>query len=311
MNQKAIKAFKYLCPERIDVLTSKSIRFTQPSYLNDPFEQLPFIYSFMSKEEFDGLYDVMLEEDFNTKEFQDRLIEACVGVMAKFKIFNAAELTNKILQMDLSRISDPMIRQVLRKILTEPIENFELARSFRSEVDSKLGILSLSQRNDNLTMWSHYGDKHKGLIIEFDPLSDFLSNPYSISKKLSKLLPVKYLRSRPMMRVFDKEVHLPNWVDKIAAKVFLTKSYHWKYEEELRLVKGLDQSIKNFEYEKEQIYLFSFDNMAVKNVYLGVNATAGTEASVRLVLSEKWYAHVRLFKAVLHPSDYNLTFKPI
>ncbi len=38
-----MKIFKYLIPERIDVIENMSIRFTQAKYLNDPFESLPFI----------------------------------------------------------------------------------------------------------------------------------------------------------------------------------------------------------------------------------------------------------------------------
>ena len=33
--------YKYLSPERIDVLQNKQIRFTQPEALNDPFELKP------------------------------------------------------------------------------------------------------------------------------------------------------------------------------------------------------------------------------------------------------------------------------
>ena len=33
--------YKYLCPERVDVLQNLRIRFTQVSALNDPFESFP------------------------------------------------------------------------------------------------------------------------------------------------------------------------------------------------------------------------------------------------------------------------------
>jgi hypothetical protein len=33
--------YKYVRPERIDILLNKRIRFTQPCFLNDPFEFAP------------------------------------------------------------------------------------------------------------------------------------------------------------------------------------------------------------------------------------------------------------------------------
>ncbi len=54
--------FKYLEPDRIDVLASGHIRFTQPADFNDPFEFRSVISSVASKEEFDKAMD----EDLKT-----------------------------------------------------------------------------------------------------------------------------------------------------------------------------------------------------------------------------------------------------
>src|SRR5882762_64340 len=43
--------YKYLQPERLDVLSNKTIRFTQPGGFNDPFEFRPQIENAASKEE--------------------------------------------------------------------------------------------------------------------------------------------------------------------------------------------------------------------------------------------------------------------
>jgi hypothetical protein len=44
-----MKIFKYLAPDRIDVLKNQTLRFTQANYLNDPFENLPFISQVMDE----------------------------------------------------------------------------------------------------------------------------------------------------------------------------------------------------------------------------------------------------------------------
>ncbi len=38
--------YKYVVPERIDILQNGLIRFTQPMYFNDPFELYPSIKNF-------------------------------------------------------------------------------------------------------------------------------------------------------------------------------------------------------------------------------------------------------------------------
>src|SRR5712692_1690102 len=43
--------FKYLRPERIDVIEKLEIRFTQPDALNDPFELLPRFESLIPEAE--------------------------------------------------------------------------------------------------------------------------------------------------------------------------------------------------------------------------------------------------------------------
>ncbi len=44
-----MNAFKYLTPERIDVLENQQIRFSQVKHLNDRFEFLPFISRIMDE----------------------------------------------------------------------------------------------------------------------------------------------------------------------------------------------------------------------------------------------------------------------
>ena len=43
--------YKYVSPERIDVLQNCRVRYTQPRYLNDPFELRPHFSDLMGREE--------------------------------------------------------------------------------------------------------------------------------------------------------------------------------------------------------------------------------------------------------------------
>lgn len=45
--------------------------------------------------------------------------------------------------------------------------------SFLKNFRDTMGVLSLTKRFDNQLMWAHYADSHKGIVLEFDPSSDF------------------------------------------------------------------------------------------------------------------------------------------
>ncbi|MFQ2730618.1 hypothetical protein ACK3YQ_08160 [Aeromonas caviae] len=57
--------YKYLPPERIDVLKNRSIRFSQPIAFNDPFEFKPVIESTLSidevQDEIDKNFDKLIQ----------------------------------------------------------------------------------------------------------------------------------------------------------------------------------------------------------------------------------------------------------
>ena len=39
---------------------------------------------------------------------------------------------------------------------------------FKNEINKRFGILSLTSKPDNITMWSHYADSHKGICVGLD-----------------------------------------------------------------------------------------------------------------------------------------------
>lgn len=75
---------------------------------------------------------------------------------------------------------------------------------------------------NNYLMWSHYADKHQGVCLEYDV------NPASLDQRYI-LECVTYSNQLPQM-----DTALPM---EEQAKIFLlTKTYHWRYEKEVRLL---------------------------------------------------------------------------
>lgn len=85
-------------------------------------------------------------------------------------------------------------------------------------------------------MWSHYGDKHKGICIEFDrPDKDFLDVIYSKNRFKFNLEDTTrrmlgYMLSNEQVDVNDIRLI------KCVSKPFIVKSLDWKYEEEVRRI---------------------------------------------------------------------------
>ena len=87
----------------------------------------------------------------------------------------------------------------------------------------KRGIVCFSRVNDNVLLWSHYSDYHKGCILTFD----VLENPAFFVFPLN----VKYQPDYPDYN------HIADSSDPVTPLI-RTKSCDWKYEEEVRVVKN-------------------------------------------------------------------------
>jgi len=111
------------------------------------------------------------------------------------------------------------------RIIREPADSGaakemrELAQArFRAEA----GILSLTERNDDILMWSHYADKHQGICVQFEVDVD--------SDLLAQARRVVYQESLPCVELFRSSP--PEMVQ----AALLTKASHWSYEREWRVI---------------------------------------------------------------------------
>jgi hypothetical protein len=93
--------------------------------------------------------------------------------------------------------------------------------SARKVINSN-GICCFSKKEDNLLLWSHYGDSHKGVCLKFDILED----PELFYFPMN----VKYDENYPTYN------HLKN-SEQILDSLILTKANAWSYEEEFRVIK--------------------------------------------------------------------------
>lgn len=164
-----MKLYKYVLPERVDILENGKIAFTPPGRFKDPFEFRP---------ELAGITARALLKD-TVKEHANELIQGAESMSARqFKKARRALLKTADKQGILARTKE------------------SFSRTIATRASKDLGVLCLSAvGNDNL-MWYHYADGHRGFVIEFDSEQQEFRN-------FGKPWKVEYVNSQP---VYDHRV---------------------------------------------------------------------------------------------------------
>lgn len=278
--------YKYLKSEQKNILENGLIRFTQPSYFNDPFEALPKVKQLLSDEIVDTLY-ANLNNDFLFNELISK-IDNSEGVK-NMQIFRESFKKN-----DFSNNRELFYNRLLGKTVDD------LTAEMKKFWDSQIGILCLTEDCDNLTMWSHYSENHTGYIIGFNPLK-YITNP---QQQLSRLRKVRYTCKRPHLTLLDFQnitgySFLYEWIE-----VFLyTKSKEWAMENEWRQVNKLSYCDRKEMKGNQEIFLFNYNRESIEEIILGCMIEPNDEKEIIQIVND-W--NVRIFKMKLNDNNYSL-----
>jgi len=277
--------FKYIRPERIDVIGNLEIRFTQPDALNDPFELRPHFDSLVA--EADVLANLpqtpvdlrpMVAEAYLMLSEEQRAmlpLDAAMQAIDAFMATNdAREATAQGLQLFLQLMRDgaaPMREAIYHAF------------------NDNVGILSLSEIPDHELMWAHYADTHRGLVLCFDERHNFFNRRRSENDEF----------------YFVRTVHYSDGPATSLANVdgdalLVTKGTKWSYEREWRMLVPLRDATRSLKIGEDTVHLFAFPAETLKGIVLGAHATATLEASVRNLLNDcPELRHVHLSRALL------------
>lgn len=103
----------------------------------------------------------------------------------------------------------------------------QIWRGWRQAQEQKWGMLCFSRAWHNPVLWSHYGDKHRGLALGFD-VDDSL------------LMPVHYTRNRIKLDMVKLQEDGKLTQDHMK-KLMRTKFSDWRYESEVRTYASLEE----------------------------------------------------------------------
>lgn len=255
-----MELFKYLSEDRTDFFAGGRIRFTQPQAFNDPFELKPSFSLIGTK--------VHIEEAAN-REFSEIIGKLYRKLPFEYSRFISqeqfalyAESKRRIVleyAKNLAELGTPM----LEKIVHDGFEN-------------NVGVLSLTESPDNLLMWAHYANSHKGFVVEFDSEHPFFDQRKSEKDELRHLKKINYTKTRPSNVLMEVE----------NMSEFLVKSTDWAYEKEWRILAALDDADKRIEERPYDVFLFRVPFNAIKSVRVGARASSETRERIRSLLSQ-------------------------
>ena len=134
-------------------------------------------------------------------------------------------------------------------------------------------ILSLSKKRNNLLMWSHYADAHKGYVIGFDSESHFFKP--GEGKAVDGLREVTYSSMRDVVPGAGLSMLNAEEMNRVNRTFFFTKSSDWAYEEELRILAhpgGADMRLQGG--DTYDICLFKFPPECIREIIFGYRISA-------------------------------------
>ncbi|WP_346308727.1 DUF2971 domain-containing protein [Limnohabitans sp.] len=291
--------YKYMSANRITFFDDWLIRFTQPIALNDPFEMRPHIAGYGTPEEVHEIATRRWEE--HVRKQYAAIVRKSIGQgePMKFDTFRA--------DMEHTRAS-----QIENALLQAPGHNAVMAEKINELVNKSIGVLSLCEHYDSLLMWPHYGDNHRGFVIELDASSSFFHRTappehVNADKEESASFTAEYGRLRPIQYLTDRPSAV---VTGLSFDTLLVKGEDWEYEGEWRMLMPLEYAdLNNLSLQQGlPVCLFAVPPSSVKAILLGCNSSKELLDQVLKLRANPETQHIRIAKAHVDQKHFRLNF---
>jgi hypothetical protein len=232
------KLYKYqTCNSHsLEHLSNKTIRFSKPEQLNDPFD---FTVPYHLAEPTPGELEAAYKKSVDQLGDKDKKAEA-----------DACYLTQGIPN---------------EKWKAKVMEIGEIGWQKKVQELSQMGVACFSERVDHILMWSHYANGHRGFCLEFDTRFD----PFRDTEKVHQVI---YSNLYPSIKATD-----PVLLPELSIIPLITKSLHWHYEEEWRMI--IDNGDTNYKYDPRaltRIYFGCAMSDEEKNKIISIIDTSST-----------------------------------
>ena len=183
------------------ILSKNEIYFCSAKRFNDPFDgRVVLAYDLLTKDErFQAYYELFRADYPNLPD---------------------------------SKIRDMANQWVSKGLLDDPLHQKKQVEFIYEKNINDFGIVSLSEVCDDILMWAHYANSHRGFCIGFNKqkLVDFRINALNKEGLIYNCYEVKYYKDYPKL----KPIGLSD--ERFVIEPLSSKSKCWQYEKEHRLI---------------------------------------------------------------------------
>jgi DUF2971 family protein len=258
--------YKYLHKYGLRFLANLKLKLTNPADVDDPFEMRPRVGS---------------------SEVTEEMVKRLLNDEARIKVFvRALGWPNLDEGMASCRENPQDFRRRLNKNMRENLQAYcdqapeAVAKGFR--------MLCFSKLCDNILMWSHYGDSHRGVLVGLE--RDGLENALE-----ARALEVNCREDRTTYDVEQFLFPKPEYAEQLLTR----KSPSWSYQKEVRfIVKYQDQSF------------FECPPALIQSVYLGCKFPTKRVPCIRKLMKRK-NIQAELLQGIPDKDHFRIDFRPI
>ena len=197
-------------------------------------------------------------------------------------------------------IRDPALKAITKKTVASILRNYSsishIAEHFVRiclDVNSQYGVLCLSENPHDILMWSHYGDCHRGIVLQFDK-SELNNSGFNYCEK------VDYGNNIVTLKDINKNRNNPL---ELAKLILLKKAAHWNYEEEWRII--VDPSLNDI----PGCRIYEFPKDALTGLILGCKIAPEDKRTVHMWLNAGNH-QARIYQAIKQTNSYSLKIDP-
>lgn len=324
----ALLKLKYISPSNIENLLGFSecnvkhglggtIRFTQPDALNDPFEMERFRRQHIEQ----ATPDILTAPTAGTLD----ILRQITAHPTESPVAVATDTVQSLLAASQHWVGS-MIRCSPVSMFGGPVGVFQSgfqppelgeeklrelqdrAKKVTAEMNS-FGILSLTTHDDNLLMWAHYADEHRGAVVEIDVEDEAFCEGFSRGTEAGEQADewggdVGYPQKRPRPPLTRSEL--------IAS--FFQKSAEWKYEIEYRVIRVLSRRVHVCGPDRSgfDICLFRLPASCIKRLILGARFKDALRQQILQEMDRRpELRHIRLEQATLDLEKYGLKIEAL
>jgi Protein of unknown function (DUF2971) len=290
--------YKYRGPRQaIRVLQDLQLAWASPLTFNDPFDTQGRVRLGCTGSEMADAFAPEIERPI----FSDEPLPAAMHPLVAGVISAARPL---------AKLADPQdIRVAMRPGIYEGAEksaaDLEKFAGLWPQWLRELRVICVSEINDDILMWSHYADCHRGVVIELKCIPEK-------DTAFCEAQPVNYRPDIPVMgtaeqwvkHVTGKEL-LP--LDDLFEMYTLTKSSHWAYEKEWRCLQANPDGARDV---APLVTLREILPEEISAVYFGCRISPEhREEILRLVASR--VPHAKVFQGLQSETEFKLEFERI